>query len=233
MGDKAGIFLITYNFLDLTKACLESLKKATAYPYKLLVVENNSTDATLAYLNSMGITTIASQRALSISEAINIGMQRFMADPEIGYIAWIHNDMLFYQGWLANLIQVLKQNPDIGKISPYNFQGPPEQYNDVIAAKFMSDNRDKCYPAHGGPWVMRKEVVADVGYFDEGYGDCGGYEDWDYNNRLLAKGYRVMISWSSVVWHPGMGTRKHLDTRAAAVKNASRYTSKWGKGPRV
>jgi len=141
--------------------------------------------------------------------------------------------MLFYRGWLTNLIKALNCWPEVGKISPYNFQGPSEQYNDTIAAKFMNDNRDKCYPGHGGPWVMRKEVVEEVGYFDEGYVDCGGYEDWDYNNRLLTKGYRVMITRSSVVWHQGMGTRKHLDTRKAAVKNAGLYASKWGKGPKV
>jgi len=47
MSKKVGVLLIIHNFLNLTKACLESLTKATEYPYKLLAIENNSTDETL------------------------------------------------------------------------------------------------------------------------------------------------------------------------------------------
>lgn len=233
MKSQAGIILITHNFLDLTKPCLESLRRATVYPYKLLVIENNSVDGTLEYLNSLGVKVIASKEDLSIAKAINLGLKSFLADPDIGYIAWIHNDMLFYRGWLTNLIEVLKRSPDIGKVSPYNFRGAPEQYNDDTAARFMRENAGKLQPGHGGPWVMPREVITEVGLFDEAYLDCGGYEDWDYNNRVLEHGYRVMITWSSVVWHPGMGTRKHLDTREAAVKNARLYAAKWGPGPKV
>jgi GT2 family glycosyltransferase len=72
-----------------------------------------------------------------------------------------------------------------------------------------------------------------VGLFDERFIKCGGYEDWDYNNRVLAEGYQVMITKGSVVWHPTMGTRKNHDESESGRKNAELYSQKWGPYPKV
>jgi GT2 family glycosyltransferase len=46
-----SIIILTYNALDYTKLCIQSILKHTAYPYELIMVDNGSTDGTLPFLN--------------------------------------------------------------------------------------------------------------------------------------------------------------------------------------
>lgn len=50
---KITIIILTYNNLELTQKCLASIKKYTPKDlYELLVIDNNSTDETVAYLKN-------------------------------------------------------------------------------------------------------------------------------------------------------------------------------------
>jgi len=225
--------LTTFNFLEKTRACLESFFSTNRLPSKLLVIDNNSTDGTLSFLEGKGLQVLRNPVDTSLAAALNQGFRYFLGDPAIDFIAWIHNDMLFFPGWLEELIRLLKENPSIGKLAPYNLRDDPAHLNPEDVGRFMRENRGQLEPGNGCPWVMRRAVVEEVGFFDEGYLRCGGYEDWDYNNRLLEKGYQVLITKGSVVWHEGMGTRRHIPQEEAARHNAARYAERWGPGSRV
>lgn len=222
-----GIFLTTFNFLDKTRACLASLWRATSHPYKLVVVDNNSTDGTIDFLRREGIEVITNRDEVSLSRALNQGIGHFMSDPKVNFLVWIHNDMLFFPGWLGNLVRVASR-PEIGKLAPWNASGDPAQYDDGWAARFMQDHSDELIPGNNCPWIMRKEVVRQVGPFDEGFIRCGGWEDWDYNNRVLDRGYFVGTTGASVVWHEGTGTRRHIEQQDACLHNSTVYVKKWG-----
>lgn len=222
-----GIFLTTYNFLEKTCACLASLRRATAVPYKLVVVDNASTDGSLEHLRRNGIPTLANAAEVSLARALNQGLEHFLADPEVRFVAWIHNDMRFFPGWLGNLVAVAGR-PEMGKVAPTNVKGDPEQYSDAWASRFMAEHRDEFRPGNDCPWIMRREVIERVGLFDERYIQCGGFEDWDYNNRVQDAGWLVGTTGASVVWHEGMGTRSHVDNREAGAHNAGVYARKWG-----
>lgn len=222
-----GVILTTFNFLEKTRACLESFRRATACPHRLLAVDNASSDGTPAYLRGLGVEVIANREEVSLTRALNQGMARLLADPAVRYICWIHNDMRFFPGWLENLARVADR-PEMGKVAPWNVSGDPAQYDDAWAERFMAEHREEFIPGNNCPWIMRREVVRQVGLFDERFIRCGGWEDWDYNNRVLDAGYLVGTTGASVVWHEGMGTRSHVDNRDACAHNASVYVEKWG-----
>lgn len=228
-----GIVLTTYNFLELTRRCLSSFKRATATPYLLVVVDANSRDGTPEYLELQGVPVIRNSEEVSLSTALNQGMRFLLSFPGVSHIGWIHNDMLFFRGWLEALLGVLDSHPEVGKLAPYNLSGDPGQYTDESVAAFTAAHAGRLHGGNGCPWIMPRHVVEEVGFFDEGYLRCGGYEDWDYNNRVLDRGYQVAITWASAVWHQGMGTRRHVDQRGADRHNAAYYERKWGRGPRV
>lgn len=225
-----GIMLTTFNFLEKTRRCVESLRRATGHPYKLLLIDNHSTDGTPDYARQAGLRAIANDREVSLTRALNQGLQAFLDDPEVEFIAWIHNDMLFFPGWLEGLVRVASR-PEIGKLAPWNVMGDPAQYSDEWAAKFMQEHKDELIPGNNCPWIMRKEVAGRVGLFDEDFIQCGGCEDWDYNNRAADAGYFVGTTGASVVWHEGMGTRNYVDNRDACFHNAGVYARKWGSRP--
>lgn len=230
---RPGIILTTYNFLELTRRCLSSLKRATAAPHVLVVVDANSRDGTPEYLELQGVPVIRNSEEISLSTALNQGMRFLLSFPGVSHIAWIHNDMLFFRGWLEALLGVLESHHEVGKLAPYNVTGDPSQYTDESVAAFTTAHSSRLHPGNGCPWIMPRHVAEEVGFFDEGYVRCGGYEDWDYNNRVLDKGYQVAITWASAVWHQGMGTRRHVDQKGAGRHNAAYYERKWGRGPRV
>lgn len=231
--EQAGVILTTFNFFEKTKLCLESLHRTTDFPHHLVIVDSNSDADMLGDLAAQSDHLITNPAAVSLSEALNQGLAYLLGQPEIGYIGWIHNDMLFYRHWLKRLVYILDSRVDIGKLAPYSFTGEPEIFTPEIAEEFMQKNKEVIYPGNTCPWLCRKEAVAAIGLFDEGYVRCGGYEDWDYNNRMLDRGYSVMITHASVVWHETMGTRKQIEQKEAQLANAARYNTKWGPGPRV
>jgi len=230
---RPGIILTTYNFLEQTRRCLSSLRRATTTPYLLIAVDANSQDGTPQHLQVQGIPVIRNDEEISLSVALNQGIRFLLSQASVSHIAWIHNDMLFFRGWLEGLLQVLAAHPEVGKLAPYNLTGEPGQYTDEKVETFTTAHAGRLQPGNGCPWIMPRHVVEEVGLFDEGYLRCGGYEDWDYNNRVLERGYQVAITWASAVWHQGMGTRRYVDQKGADRYNAAYYERKWGRGPRV
>ncbi len=222
-----GIFLTTFNFIDKTRACLESLIRTVGKNVRLLVMDNASNDGTKEYVHSIGLEFLANPAPVGLATALNQGMRHLLADRRITHVCWIHNDMLFFKGWLEGLIEVAAQ-PDIGKLAPWNVAGDPSQYSDEWAERFMEGHRNEFIPGNNCPWIMRRDVVEKVGLFDERYIKCGGHEDWDYNNRVIDTGFKVGTTGASVVWHEGMGTRRHIDNSDACIINACVYASKWG-----
>jgi len=92
------IVMVTYNGLDDTVNCLNSLEK-TNYPYKLLVVDNFSNPETLEYLRGRGIDTIYLKERVGVFEAFHIGALKVKTK----YMAYIHQDMTFPNpAWLED-----------------------------------------------------------------------------------------------------------------------------------
>ena len=51
--EHATICVVNYKTETLTKLCLRSIRKFTEYPYRVVVVDNDSGDASLDYLRSL------------------------------------------------------------------------------------------------------------------------------------------------------------------------------------
>ncbi len=227
-----GIMLFTKNQLDDTKKTLDSLEKSANVPYKLVIVDNASTDGTVDYLENQGYQVIANKETTDGTVRLNQGLRYLLSDPDIPYIVFIHNDMLFYAKWLERLLDHLKRNRLIGKLAAESLhmygQHPDFPDDPDFPERCMTQNQNVYYPGNACPWIMPREVIEEVGWFDEGFIQVGGFEDWDQNNRILQKGYLVLITKGSAVWHPMNGTRAKYDEYEAILKNKDYYYYKWG-----
>lgn len=148
-----------------------------------------------------------------LAEALNEGFDHFRR-LGFDYIGWVHPDMRFDDPeWLAALVRELRSWPRVGKVCAANTR-------DNVPTELI-DGHEQCY-------LIRREVLDEIGLFDEGYVGIGGYEDWDIHRRMVNAGWRVCISPHAKVFHAGMGTRSKRDTTADQVANAHRYQEKWG-----
>jgi GT2 family glycosyltransferase len=114
-----SIMMVSYNRLELTKKTLESLFETTKCKYRLLIVDNGSTDGTLEYLKSLEPPTKYCKNYDLLlnteNKGISIGRNQalLMANKyEDKYLATIDNDVIMPNGWLQKCMDIMAINPN-------------------------------------------------------------------------------------------------------------------------
>lgn len=115
--NEATICLVNYKTETLTKLCLRGIRRHTDYPYRVVVVDNDSGDASLDYLRSLSWITLVERPGEVVKSgswahgtALDIGLSH--ADTE--YFVALHSDTLIHKrGWLRDLITKMEGAGDI------------------------------------------------------------------------------------------------------------------------
>ncbi len=114
MRDKlASIIITTWNRLEYSKLCVQSILNKTEYPnYELIVVDNHSTDDTVAWLINLKKRKqiqelVLLDRNYGVAHALNIGLKKARGE----FLIRSDNDMVYNQGWLTSLIRALERVP--------------------------------------------------------------------------------------------------------------------------
>lgn len=112
------ICVVNYKTLDLTRLCLRSIRKYTDYPYKVLVIDNNSQDASSDYLKSL--PWIEYYNRTEKNEGASGGYAHAAAlDLGLGmckteYFMAMHSDTFVHRnGWLSELMRYFEKDPAI------------------------------------------------------------------------------------------------------------------------
>jgi len=112
---EVAIIILTWNGLDYTRACLDSLKAHTPLGegVRVFVVDNGSTDGTVAYLRGLEwITLIENGRNLGFVRGNNVGIRAAAAQSDI---LLLNNDIEIRQdGWLAEIQRVAYSANNVG-----------------------------------------------------------------------------------------------------------------------
>lgn len=87
---KVTIVIPNYNGKHFMEPCLASLERQTCHDFKILVVDNASTDGSLEYMkeNYPDIEVIALDKNYGFSKAVNVGI-RHSRTP---YVILLNND---------------------------------------------------------------------------------------------------------------------------------------------
>lgn len=110
------ICLVNYKTVDLTRICLENIRQYTHFPYKLMVIDNNSQDASTEYLNGLDWIELVDRKAKDPcgghAHAAALDMGLGMCDTE--YFMTIHSDTIVHQdSWLMDLMAHFKNDSRI------------------------------------------------------------------------------------------------------------------------
>jgi GT2 family glycosyltransferase len=120
---KVAIFSLTYDRLEYTKKCFESMYKTAKYPFDHFIVDNGSSDRTQGYLlkekNEKKIKTVLyNDKNVGISKASNQAIDEISRD-DYDIIVKVDNDCLFItDGWLKAMVELWKSN-HLLIMSPY------------------------------------------------------------------------------------------------------------------
>jgi GT2 family glycosyltransferase len=122
MIDTACLMFVSYNRLELTKRFMANLRETTDVPYRLVIIDNGSTDDTrgwlaeqmtewMEYPHCIGMDIQLNEKNLGIAtgrnQALRIADQ--YGDP---YLSTLDNDVEMPMGWLSECIDFLKVNPN-------------------------------------------------------------------------------------------------------------------------
>ena len=239
--NKTSIIILTYNNLDYTKACIESIRKYTEKnSYEIIVVDNNSTDDTKEWLLKQDdIKTILNDENLGFPRGCNQGIEKSLSNNDI---LLLNNDTVVTSNWLNNLKTCLYSNKNIGAVGAVsnhneNLQGVDFTYNDLdemqkLAKRNNISNSDKWEEKNfliGFCLLIKREVINKIGSLDCAYSP-GYIEDNDLSLKIISLGYKLMLAHDSFIHHYlGTAFRKDLDEFYKVLyKNRKYFYNKWG-----
>jgi GT2 family glycosyltransferase len=223
-GSRAGhphvaVVVLSWNGLDETLACLESLGK-TDWPNTTSIVVDNGSDEEIE-------PAIAERfpRALVVRNPTNLGFAggmntgtRKALELDADYVLLLNNDTNVDREMVRRLVEAAEQRPDAGIISPLDFfrdspdtvsmvglrfnprrgyQGPPLGRGERDRGQFRGIREVDA--SAGTAMLVPLPAVREVGLLDE---DLFFYiEDIDWALRMRKAGRRIYAAMEARLWH--------------------------------
>ncbi len=211
MDSNTYIIVVTYNGIKWISKCLES-----ARPYQVVVVDNNSSDGTVEFIeNSFSNTVILKQNNnLGFGTANNIGINHALKNGA-EHIFLLNQDAYLQQNSLTKLIDTMEANPQIGLLSPihlsgnnmnldYNFasfvlhRSDFKLYSDLITSRPLKDYYEVDF-INAAAWLISKKCLEAVGGFDPIFFHYG--EDENFCQRVLYHNFKIAVCPDSYINH--------------------------------
>lgn len=215
---KVTVVIPNYNGRHFMEPCLASLAKQTYRDFRILVVDNASTDGSIEYMKEQypKIETIALKENYGFSKAVNIGIRR----SKTPYVLLLNNDTTVDPHFVEEMVGAIEQSKRIFSVSSKMIQMYHPKLIDSAGDLYTLigwgvcrgvgrpvDNyseADEIFSACAGAAIYRRSVFQKIGLFDENH--FAYLEDIDIGYRAKIHGYRNMYCPAALVYHVGSGT---------------------------
>lgn len=242
---KISIIVITFNNLEYTKLCLESIVKNTEYPnYEIIVVDNASHDGTIEFIkdyknNRNNVFLITNDKNLGFAAANNLGVNASRGE----YIVFLNNDTIVTPGWLHKLYQHLVKSPSVGMVGPVtnaigNEAKIEVDYTELADINYFAAKREEKFS--GVTFNIRvlalyccmisRELFDQIGGLDERY-HIGMFEDDDLALKIEQEGLNLICAEDVFIHHfHGASFKKLEDQEYQRIffENKMKFEEKWG-----
>jgi hypothetical protein len=239
-----AILILTWNGLEYTRACLDSLRAHTDVGgrVKVFVVDNGSTDGTLAYLRGLTwIALIENGRNLGFVKGNNIGIAAAPADHDV---LLLNNDTVIEQdGWLDEMQRVAYSAADVGIVGcrmvladgrllhagaymPLDtFWGQQIGSLEKDVNQYALDREVEAIT--GACFYVKRAVLEAIGPLDEAF--FSYFEDTDYCYRAAAAGFRCLVAGRvTIVHHENVSTRVNRVSHSKLFQESQKtFRKRW------
>lgn len=201
-----SVIIVTWNGLRYLPACLEALLPQLPTDAETVLVDNGSTDGTLAWVRAAypAVRLVALPENLGFAGGVNAGLR--VADGEL--LLLLNNDAFVEPGCIAALLEAMRQRADVGAAGALlTFAHRP----DLVASAGIRVRRDGLaldlwagravadLPAapleimgpSGGAALYRRALLDDVGLLAPGF--FSYLEDADLAWRAQLRGWRSIV----------------------------------------
>jgi GT2 family glycosyltransferase len=217
--------VVTHNGAAWIQDCLRSLADSR-HPVTAIVVDNGSTDDTLALVDAFpDVICLPQNTNLGFGRANNVGLGVAL-DRKAGWVLLLNQDARVEAEAVGELVRVSVARPRFGILSPFHLDGKgvsldagfancaylagPELLSDLYL-----DRRQEVYPTtfvNAAAWLLTRECLDTVGGFDPLFFMWG--EDNDYCNRTIWHGFEIGLVPRARIFHDRPGDRFSQDGQA-------------------
>jgi GT2 family glycosyltransferase len=218
----SSVVVPSWNGRRWLEGCLNSLAGQTLPPLEVIVVDNGSTDGSLAYLRSEhpAVRVVELDRNTGFAHAANLGIRCARGE----FVALINTDVELTPGWLARVSEALARHPDAAavacKIVSHTDHRRIYDAGDVLRRDGVCEQRGR-FGLDDGRWdepgevfgacaaaaLYRRAAILSVDGFDERF--FAYLEDVDLALRLRLAGWRCRYE-PAVAYHAGEGSSGQL-----------------------
>lgn len=243
---KVSIIIVTYNNLELTKACFDSVDKYTRHnDYEVIIVDNASKDGSRDFIESYVSTRdhwkcILNDENYGFATGNNIGIEESIGEVVI----LLNNDTYVTPGWLKRLTKALYEKQEIGLVGPVTNNIGNEAKIDIsyttmeeMLIKAEQYTRKKSRQRLEVDNVaffcvaIKREVIEKIGLLDEQFG-LGFFEDDDFCKRVLESQYKIAIIEDCFIHHHLSASFDKMgsdEKNALFQRNKVLFEKKWGE----
>ncbi|MFA5258560.1 MAG: glycosyltransferase family 2 protein [Candidatus Pacearchaeota archaeon] len=206
------IVIVNWNGGEKINNCLKSLKK-TKYPnYKVVVLDNGSSDDSIKTIKKFKeVFLLKGKENLGFTGGSNLLYQFVIKRFNPDYVCNMNNDIVtVQQDWLSLMVKELEKEekrgicgnklvfPD-GRVQQLFWDRQPKEYNEKDNGQY---NFVREVSAVGGANILIKRSVLEIiGGTDENY--FYGPDDIDYCFRAKEKGFKIVYTGLSKSVHVG------------------------------
>lgn len=237
---KAGIVILSYNLLDMTRDCIESIRKTTPDSAReIIVVDNASKDKSVAWLKQQkDIKLLCNEENCGFPMGCNQGIR--MAEKESD-ILLLNNDTIMTPNALFWLRMGLYENDQVGStgsVSNYVANGQAVIENGKTEGEYLTFAAKNNVPMEtpyvhkaslvGFALLLKRCVLEKTGYLDERFSP-GNFEDNDICLRIILGGYRNVLCKNSFIIHWGSKSFGKVPQKYNTLleTNQKKFFDKW------
>lgn len=214
------VAILSYDGRELLEIVLPSLERQRFRDFRTVVVDNGSSDDTVAWLREHwpGVGIVELPENVGVSAALNECVE---AGRDTELVALLNNDLELDPDCLAELVAAMREHPRAGsagaKLLDFHDRGVIDGAGDIfiwhgLPARRGHGQRDHgqydaaqaVFGACGAVAVYRREALMCVGRFDESF--FAFYEDSDWSFRAQLQGWECRYVPSAVAYHMGSAT---------------------------
>lgn len=209
-----SIIIPNWNGAHHLPDCLNSLGRQSYPRFEVILVDNGSTDESLALLarDFAWVRVIPLSENRGFAPACNIGMRA--ARGEV--LVLLNNDTEVDRGWLEALAATFARHPEAGAVASkmllfdrrdhfhttgdfYRLDGTPGNRGVWQRDEGQYDAEMPVFSANGGSAAYRRAMLDEIGLLDEAF--FFSCEDVDLGWRMQLAGWSCIYSPQAIVYH--------------------------------
>ncbi len=241
------ILILNFNGAKDTLECLESLKKIKYKNYKILIVDNGSTDDSFLIIqnNIQNEVLIQSGENLGYTGGINFGL-RYLKNKKHDYILILNNDTLVSEYFLNELVDSLEINKNAAAASGtilcehnrkeiwyasgkmIKWRGLAVHLSKGNEFDFSKSKIEETTFISGCMILLRTSYLDGIGLEDERF--FMYLDDIELSSRILSKGYLLLYVPQAIIYHKVLGEKESVFKLYYSVRNRLLLISTINKG---